>query len=131
MTLAPPAPQALVIFGASGDLTRRKILPALYNLTCQGLLPEKFAIVGYARSVWSEEQFREHARSAIKEHSATPLDDEHWKVFADMLHYVSGEFHEAHCFSHLVEELHHLDEDLGLGKRRLYYCATPPSAFPL
>ena len=131
MTLIPLPPQALVIFGASGDLTKRKIIPALYNLARDGLLPASLAIVGYARSPWTEDEFRDHARAAIEEFSRTSLDEEVWKPFAQLLHYVSGEFDEPHCFSHLIEELEHLDAELGLGGRRLYYCATPPSAFPL
>ena len=130
MTLAPPPPQALVIFGASGDLTKRKILPALYNICCEGLTPERFAIVGYARSEWSEEVFVEHVRESIEQFSRETFDEDRWKAFASMLHYVSGEFDEPHCFSHLIEELEHLDKDIGLDGRRLYYCATPPSAFP-
>jgi glucose-6-phosphate 1-dehydrogenase len=131
VSLASPPPQALVIFGASGDLTKRKIIPALYNLQRDGLLPDKFAIVGYARSIWSEEEFKDHARDAVKNFSRSPFEDDLWDRFAQRLHYVSGEFHEKHCFSHLIEELDHLDEDYELGKRRLFYCATPPSAFPL
>jgi glucose-6-phosphate 1-dehydrogenase len=131
MSLAPPPPQAIVIFGASGDLTRRKIIPALYNLLVDGLLPEHFAIVGYARSEWSEDEFREHARAAIEGFSRTGIDEDRWKQFADLLHYVSGEFDQPHCFSHLIEELGHLDRERGLESRRLYYCATPPSAFPV
>ena len=131
MTLERPPPQALVIFGASGDLTRRKILPALYNICCDALLPERFAIVGYARSQWSEAEFVEHARDAIERFSRTPIVEDRWKRFADLLHYVPGEFDEPHAFSHLMEELEHLDRDLELDGRRLYYCATPPSAFPV
>jgi glucose-6-phosphate 1-dehydrogenase len=131
MTPALPPPQAIVIFGASGDLTKRKVIPALYNLCCEGLLPEKVAIVGYARTEWSEEEFREHAREGVEKFSRTQLEDDKWKVFSELLHYISGEFDEEHCFSHLKEELDHLDAELGLEKRRLFYCATPPSAFPL
>jgi glucose-6-phosphate 1-dehydrogenase len=131
MSLTRPPPQAIVIFGASGDLTKRKILPALYNICCDSLLPERFAIVGYSRTEWTEEEFVDHARRAIEEFSRTPVDEVRWKMFADLLHYVSGEFDEPHCFSHLIEELEHIDAELDLGGRRLYYCATPPSAFPL
>lgn len=130
MSLAPPPPQVLVIFGASGDLTKRKILPALYNITCDRLAPDRFAIVGYARSGWSEEEFMQHARDSIEQFSRTPLDEGRWKEFAAMLHYVSGEFDQPHGFAHLMEELEHVDKDVGAEGRRLYYCATPPSAFP-
>jgi glucose-6-phosphate 1-dehydrogenase len=131
MSLAPPPPQAIVIFGASGDLTKRKILPALYNLCAQGLLPERRAVVGYARSNWTEDEFRAHARAAIEEFSRTTLDEQAWKIFSEDLHYVSGEFDQPHCFTHLMEELADLDREKSLEGRRLYYCATPPSAFPL
>lgn len=130
MSLAPPPPQTIVIFGASGDLTKRKILPALYNLSLEGLLPERRAIVGYARSAWDEDGFRTHARAAIEEFSPDSFEEAAWSAFAGDLHYVSGEFDEPHCFSHLIEELEHLDTEKRLDGRRLYYCATPPSAFP-
>ena len=131
MSLTAPPPQSIVIFGASGDLAKRKIIPALYNICCDELLPERFAIVGYARTEWSEEEFMAHAREAIEQFSRTPFDEVHWKKFSGLLHYVSGEFHQPHCFSHLIEELDHLDSDLSLDGRRLYYCATPPPAFEL
>ena len=130
MSLAPPPPQSIVIFGASGDLTKRKILPALYNLKAAGLLPERFAIVGYARSDWSEDDFRQHARDAVEQFSRTKIDEKVWDALAGDLHYLSGEFDEPHCFSHLIEELDGIDQEKRLEGRRLYYCATPPSAFP-
>jgi glucose-6-phosphate 1-dehydrogenase len=130
MSLTRPPPQAIVVFGASGDLTKRKILPALYNICCDAVLPERFAIVGYARTELTEKEFVDHAREAIETFSRTPLDEDRWKVFADLLHYVPGAFDEPHCFSHLMEELEHLDAELELEGRRMYYCATPPSAFP-
>jgi glucose-6-phosphate 1-dehydrogenase len=131
MVLAPPPPQAIVIFGASGDLTRRKILPALYNLACDGLLPERYVVVGYARTPGGDEDFRERARDAVEAFSRRPLDDERWKAFAGTLRYLAGEFHQPHCFDHLMRALDELDRSLGLGGRRLYYCATPPSVFAL
>ena len=131
MSLVPPPAQAIVVFGASGDLTKRKILPALYDLFVNGLLNEGHAIVGYARSEWSEDEFRHHARAGVEEFSRTGIDEDAWRRFADGLHYVSGEFDQPHCFSHLIEELDHLDREKGFEGRRLYYCATPPSAFPL
>jgi glucose-6-phosphate 1-dehydrogenase len=69
MRLERPVPQALVIFGASGDLTRRKILPALYNLFYDNCLPERFALVGFARSGWDDDTFRKHARASVEEFS--------------------------------------------------------------
>jgi glucose-6-phosphate 1-dehydrogenase len=130
-SLPTPASQILVIFGASGDLTRRKILPALYNLARDQHLPDRFAVVGYARSDWGDDAFRAHARRAVEEFSRAPVDEELWKKFSDSLHYVSGSFDDPNCFAPLTERLALLDEQLGTGGTRLYYCATPPSAFPL
>jgi len=131
MSLRSPSPQAIVVFGATGDLTRRKILPALYNLARQGLLPDRYAVVGYARTEWDEEGFREHARSAVEEFSRTPLDEASWKPFADSLSYLSGPFDDPSCFDPLIGHLARIDEDAGTEGGRLYYLATPPSAFPV
>ena len=123
-------PQTAVVFGASGDLTRRKILPALYNLAREGLLPERYAVVGYARTEWDDEAFRAHARRAVQEFSRTPVDEDVWKRFADALSYVAGPFDDPGCFAPLRQHLDDLDDVRGTEGRRLYYCATPPSAFP-
>jgi glucose-6-phosphate 1-dehydrogenase len=130
-SLPTPRPQILVVFGASGDLTRRKVLPALYNLAREQHLPARFAVVGYARSDWGDEAFRAHARRAVEEFSRTPIDERLWKRFSDSLHYVSGSFDDPNCFAPLTERLALLDEQLGTEGAHLYYCATPPSAFPL
>lgn len=129
--LAPPSPQSIVIFGASGDLTHRKLLPALYNLAAQGLLRERYAIVGYARSGWDHDTFRDHARQGIEAYSRLPLDEELWKTFRDALTYVAEPFDEPHCFDSLTRHLADLDAERATQGRRLYYCATPPSAFPV
>jgi glucose-6-phosphate 1-dehydrogenase len=131
MNLEPPPPQAIVIFGASGDLTRRKVLPALYNLAREGLLSEPYAVVGYARTEWTEDEFRAHARRAIEEFSRSSIDEEVWKPFSDSLHYLAGPFDDENCFAPLHDRLVQLDQMCGTEGRRLYYCATPPSGFPL
>ena len=130
MRLERPPNQALVIFGASGDLTRRKILPALYNLFYDGCLPERFAVVGYARSGWDDDMFRKHARGAVEEFSRRELDEGKWKAFEELLHYVPGAFEEVDSFEQLAHRLAEFDRAHGTEGRRLYYCATPPSAFP-
>src|SRR5215472_10481774 len=81
----------LTIFGASGDLTKRKLIPALYNLALEKRLPERFAVVGYARSEMSDDVFREKMRDAVKEFSRTGLANESvWQQFAATLYYVRG-----------------------------------------
>jgi glucose-6-phosphate 1-dehydrogenase len=126
-----PSPQVIVIFGASGDLTHRKILPALYNLFREKMLPEHFAIVGYARTDWTDDGYREEARKAIEQFSRTPLEDEYWEPFAKAITYRSGAFDDEKAFHPLHKHLADLDASRGTEGRRLYYAATPPSAFPV
>jgi glucose-6-phosphate 1-dehydrogenase len=129
--LERPRPQALVIFGASGDLTRRKILPALYNLFYDDCLPERFAVVGYARSGWDDDTFRKHARVSVEEFSRRELDEGKWKAFEELLHYVPGAFDEENSFGELERRLAAFHRAHGTEGNSLYYCATPPSTFPL
>ncbi len=120
----------MVLFGASGDLARRKILPALYNLAHDALLPERFAVVGYARSDGDDASFRDQARDAVRQFSRRPLDEERWRRFARLLFYVPGSYDDPGGFGALHERLARVDEQDGTGGRRLYYCATPPAVFP-
>jgi len=131
MKVPVPDPQIIVIFGASGDLTHRKILPALYNLYREKMLPEHFAIVGYARTEWTDEQFADEARKGIEQFSRTPLDDEYWNPFAEALSYRHGAFDDEKAFHPLHDHLAEIDKQRGTEGRRLYYAATPPSAFPV
>ncbi len=124
------APQTVVIFGASGDLTHRKLLPALFHLHLEGVLPEGFAIVGYARTPYSDDMFRESAYDSVKRHGAHPPEGEVWRDFAKHLHYVKGESADTGGMDHLRREISRLDAGLGAGANHLFYCATPPDAYP-
>jgi glucose-6-phosphate 1-dehydrogenase len=128
--LAPPAPTAIAIFGASGDLTQRKLLPALYHLFLEGLLPARFGIVGYARTKMTDEQFIELARQSVNRFGRCDPDPEPWQEFAQGLSYVSGEFSDPGAMTHLREHLESLDATRGTEGRRFFYAATPPEAFP-
>jgi glucose-6-phosphate 1-dehydrogenase len=130
MALASPPPQTLVIFGASGDLAHRKLLPALYDLAYEGLLPERYAIVGSGGSRLDDAEFRERARGGVEEFSRHRLDEARWQAFAERLFYVSAPLDDRDAFSALPERLAALDAQLGADGRRLFYCGTPPSAFP-
>ncbi len=123
-------PQAVVIFGASGDLTRRKLLPAFYHLFLAGLLPKGFAIVGYARTQMTDEEFHQSARDAIKEFGRHAPEGEVWRDFGAHLSYVAGEFSDEGAMNHIVEHLESTDEHQGTGGNRFFYAATPPSAYP-
>ncbi len=131
MLLAVPDPQIIVIFGASGDLTHRKIIPALYNLFREKMLPERFAIVGYARTEWTDEGFKEEARKSLEEFSRTPVEDQFWEPFSHSLGFRYGRSDDEKGFNPLPDHLAELDKALGTGGRRLYYAAPPPSAFPV
>ena len=124
------APQAIVIFGASGDLTKRKLLPAFFHLYLEGLLPERFAIVGYARTEFSDEGFREHAREAVGKFGKRSPDGQVWMDFAKHLAYVTGEFSDAGAMNHVAEDLVDIDASHGTEGNRFFYCATPPAAYP-
>src|SRR5215204_5829466 len=130
MALASPPPQTLVVFGASGDLARRKLLPALYDLAYEGLMPERYAIVGSGGSRLDDAGFRERARGAVEEFSRHRLDEGRWQAFARGLSYVSAPLDDPAAFGPLSERLMTLDAELGAEARRLFYCGTPPSAFP-
>src|SRR2546427_7819016 len=130
-SLKPPDPQIAVIFGASGDLTRRKLLPAFWHLFVEGLLPQGFAIVGYARSQMTDEEFGERARAAIKEFAKTDPAGEEWEEFRQLLSYVSGEFESELAMEHLCEHLDSIDKARHTSGGRFFYCATPASAYPL
>src|ERR1019366_1589312 len=109
-----PAPGVFVIFGASGDLTKRKLLPALYNLAVSRLLPPGFSIVGFSVTELTEEAFREQMHEGVSKFSRRkPVDETVWKDFASRLHYVSGAFGEAANFAKLREKLEELDAKNG------------------
>jgi glucose-6-phosphate 1-dehydrogenase len=131
MSLHPPAPQAIVVFGASGDLARKKILPALYNLFAEGYLPEAFAVVGFSMSDWDDRAFRKHAKESVAEFSRTGLDATAWKAFEPSLSFVSGSFDDADRIKALGARLEEADRDAGTERGRLFYLATPPQFFPV
>jgi glucose-6-phosphate 1-dehydrogenase len=130
MAVKPPEPQAVVIFGASGDLTRRKLLPAFYHLFVEGLLPQGFAIVGYARTPMTDEQFQDHARQAVAEFGRCKPQGEEWEEFRRRLSFVPGEFASERAMEHLREHLEWTDRTQGTAGGRFFYCATPPAAYP-
>src|ERR1041384_1405234 len=98
-------PAVFVIFGATGDLAHRKLLPAIYNLGARGLLPTRFAVGGYARSEMADDEYREQARASLERFSRTGIDESYWTAFADSLHYVSGGFDDRGAFRALRARL--------------------------
>ncbi|HZD80877.1 MAG TPA: glucose-6-phosphate dehydrogenase [Actinomycetota bacterium] len=123
-------PQAVVIFGASGDLTKRKLLPAFYSLFLQGLLPKGFAIVGYSRTTLSDDDFRAIAHDGVKEYGEHAPHGEVWRDFAAHLSYLPGEFSDPGSMNHVIGHLEGIDREQGTEGRRFFYAATPPVAYP-
>ncbi len=123
------APFVVVIFGASGDLTKRKLLPALYNLAVSRNLPSGFAVVGVARREKSQEQFRSEMREGVASFSRRKqLDEAVWDDFERGVHYVRGAFDDPATYASLKGQLEALEAERGT-KNRLYYLAVPPSEF--
>jgi glucose-6-phosphate 1-dehydrogenase len=122
---------AIVIFGASGDLTRRKIFPALYSLAFRRLLPERFGIVGVARTEQTSKQWVAEMKKAVKEHGRDELRADVWNELAAGMRYVSTDFADDRGEDNVVEALDDLDEKRGTAGNRLYYLAVPPAAFEM
>jgi glucose-6-phosphate 1-dehydrogenase len=125
----PAPPCTLVIFGAAGDLTKRKLLPALYNLKALGLLPPEFAVVGVTRKEKSHEQFREEQSRDIQEHATTRVDDALWGALRDAIYYQAGEFTDPATYVRLGALLDDVAKRHGTGGNVLFYLATPPGFF--
>jgi glucose-6-phosphate 1-dehydrogenase len=124
-----PEPCLIVVFGATGDLTSRKILPAVYNLRRAGLLPPETTIVGFARRPLDDETFRGQMREALEQHSRVPVEEGLWREFAPGIFYEQGQFGDVGAFRDLAERLEQIDAARGTGGNRLFYLATPPSAY--
>jgi glucose-6-phosphate 1-dehydrogenase len=131
-TTKAPESCILVIFGATGDLTARKLLPALYNLARDGQLPAHFACVGFARREKTNEMFREEMLQAINQFSRSkPVDPELWKTFSEQIFYHRSEFDQDEGYQTLRDFLAQLDSQLGTKGNRVFYLSTQPSFFPL
>ena len=127
-----PDPCSMVIFGASGDLTERKLIPALFYLTREHMLPPGFAVVGCARTPKTDEQFGQEMSDAVKKFlHLTPDSGAFVEGFAKELHYVADDFSKPEAYQKLKETLEHLDQEHGTAGNRLFYLATPPSFFPV
>jgi glucose-6-phosphate 1-dehydrogenase len=120
-------PVSIVIFGASGDLTERKLIPSLFNLCRKDRMPEKFRIVGYGNTQFSDEQFRTHLKEGVEEFASFEYTEEEWKRFASSLNYLQGRYTDLADFRKLDQFLKEWEQGSG---NRIYYMATPPGVFP-
>ncbi|MBI5508002.1 MAG: glucose-6-phosphate dehydrogenase [Deltaproteobacteria bacterium] len=125
----PGDPCTILIFGAMGDLTKRKLLPSLYNLRCHGLLPKDFAIVGFARRDLDHARFRAEMTAAIRQFATRPVDDQIWADFEARIYYAKGDFGDAAAFAKLGHDLEEIALRHHTGGNLLAYLASPPDTF--
>jgi glucose-6-phosphate 1-dehydrogenase len=127
-----PDPCVVVIFGASGDLTQRKLMPALFSLACEDLLPEQFAIVGVARSDMDNDSFRQKVKEGIEHHSRLKPDEcSAWPQFAEGLIYHQANYDDPEGYKALSKLLAQIDKKVGAGCNCLFYLSTPPLLYPV
>ena len=122
-------PATIVIFGGAGDLTRRKLLPALYNLHLDGLLPPRIAVVAAGRNTFTDEAYRAFAREGIERFSRRPIDERQWPAFAEALFFVTLDLQDPHAFPTLGARLDTIEHERGLPGNRVYYLAVPSSLY--
>ncbi len=122
-------PCGMVIFGVTGDLARKKLMPAIYDLANRGLLPPGFSLVGFARRDWADEDFEQVVRDAVREHSRTEYREETWRQLAEGCRFVPGEFDDDKAFARLKQTVVELDEQRGTGGNHAFYLSIPPRFF--
>lgn len=125
----PAGPCAIVIFGASGDLTKRKLLPSIYHLVANGVLRKEFAIIGVGRRDWSDRDFRGHLREAMEEFASPNIDNELWDLFEDRLSYCSGSYTDLETYRKLDRMLEQEATARETGGNVLFYLSVPPESF--
>lgn len=123
------SPAMMVIFGASGDLANRKLIPAIYRLSQQRLLPPNFVVLGYARSALDDEELRLRARDSLIANPEVDFQSSDWEAFAPRLYYSAGEYDDAEGFNRLRERIVDLEQQWNIGGNRLFYLSTPPSVY--
>jgi glucose-6-phosphate 1-dehydrogenase len=130
--LRKPEPASVVIFGASGDLARRKLVPALHTLACEGLFPPESQVLGVARSEMSDEDFRDRIYSGVEAYARLqPGICRRWPGFQDRHSYLPGSYDDPETYERLIERLAAFDAEAGTGGNRLFYLATPPFLYPV
>ena len=123
-------PSSLVIFGVTGDLSRKKLMPAVYDLANRGLLPPGFALVGFARREWTNEDFMKVVHDSVKEYARTEFNEDVWTQLAEGIRFVQGSFDDAASFQLLKDTVAQLDRERGTMGNHAFYLAIPPKAFP-
>ena len=126
-TIAGPC--GMVIFGVTGDLARKKLMPAIYDLANRGLLPPGFSLVGFARRDWADQDFERVVRDAVEQHARTDFREETWRELAQGCRFVPGEFDDDEAFARLKATVLELDKERGTGGNHAFYLSIPPRFF--
>lgn len=122
-------PCSLILFGVTGDLARKKLMPAIYDLANRGLLPPGFSLVGFARRDWADQDFGKVVYDAVREHARTPFREEVWRSLSEGFRFVPGTFDDPAAFDLLAQTVHELDEARGTGGNHAFYLSIPPGFF--
>ncbi len=122
-------PCGLVLFGVTGDLARKKLMPAIYDLANRGLLPPGFSLVGFARRDWATQDFGQVVHDAVKQHARTPFSEDVWRNLSEGFRFVPGTFDDPAAFDLLAKTVDELDADRGTGGNHAFYLSIPPGFF--
>ncbi len=122
-------PCGLVLFGVTGDLARKKLMPAIYDLANRGLLPPGFSLVGFARRDWAAQDFGQVVHDAVKQHARTPFSEDVWRNLSEGFRFVPGTFDDPAAFDLLAKTVAELDQDRGTGGNHAFYLSIPPGFF--
>ena len=122
-------PCSMVMFGVTGDLARKKLMPAIYDLANRGLLPAGFSLVGFARRDWAQQDFAKVVQDAVKAHARTPFREDVWRGLAEGFRFVPGSFDDPDAFKVLAHTVRELDEERGTGGNHAFYLSIPPDSF--
>ena len=123
-------PSGLVIFGVTGDLSRKKLMPAVYDLANRGLLPPGFALVGFARRDWKDQDFEQVVHDSVKQYARTHWSEDVWKQLASGIRFVAGDFDDDSAFDNLKTVIEELDAKRGTNGNHAFYLSIPPKSFP-
>lgn len=123
-------PSGLVIFGVTGDLSRKKLMPAVYDLANRGLLPPGFGLVGFARREWAQQEFEKVVYDSVKEHARTPWSEDVWRQLSSGIRFVAGDFDDDEAFDRLKQTIDELDTVRGTNGNHAFYLSIPPRSFP-
>lgn len=122
-------PSSLVLFGVTGDLARKKLLPAIYDLANRGLLPPSFALVGFGRRDWDDDHFAAQVEESVRQYARTPFNETAWEQFAEGIRFVKGEFDDDGAYIRLKETIEELDSVRGTKGNHAFYLSIPPNSF--